>query len=430
MVVCVYFLNNSCRFGSKCNNEHIDIGSIVKNEVDVTLKGNQWPLSCFGPFKERFCIPNFIEDQSFEEIRMMYLEAKMQNNIPAHQMQLAQMINDAKTKMQCLTTMNRDIMNTLVEIYNQQESSAKPTNTPLNPFASIGSGGGNAPTSSIFAGGTSNNTFGSGFGSSATVSGNTGTASNIFGGGSITGQAAQPVGSIFGQAASTTSNIFAKPAQQPSTGHMFGMPQQTNPVFGGSAVMGGGLFGSVQQPPQNTAPLFGGVATAPIPSAGGNLFASAATNAFGQPTGTNSAFGGASMFGSNAASSTPTAGGFGTIAAQPQQSTGLFNSVPFGNSAPPNASFGSFASTMQGAPSANAPSSQNLFLPTPTANPFGASLGANAFGAPAQAAMVPQSATMYSSMDKVTAEQLAVFNAEQFHLGRIPTVPPPKELCH
>uniref|UniRef100_A0A8W7P0L0 Nucleoporin NUP42 n=1 Tax=Anopheles coluzzii TaxID=1518534 RepID=A0A8W7P0L0_ANOCL len=122
MVLCMYFLNNSCRFGSRCNNEHIDIGSIVKTEVDVSLKGNQWPLSCFGPFKERNCIPSFIEDLSFEEIRMMYLEAKMQNNIPAHQMQLAQMINDAKTKMQCLTTMNRDILNTLVEIYNQQKA--------------------------------------------------------------------------------------------------------------------------------------------------------------------------------------------------------------------------------------------------------------------------------------------------------------------
>ncbi|EAA14332.5 AGAP009989-PA [Anopheles gambiae str. PEST] len=397
MVLCMYFLNNSCRFGSRCNNEHIDIGSIVKTEVDVSLKGNQWPLSCFGPFKERNCIPSFIEDLSFEEIRMMYLEAKMQNNIPAHQMQLAQMINDAKTKMQCLTTMNRDILNTLVEIYNQQESSAKPTNAPLNTFASIGSGGSNAPASGIFGSGTSSNAFGSLFGSSAAIGGsNAGTAGT----------------------ASTTGNIFAKPAQQPAAGNIFGMPQQPNPVFGGPAVMGGGLFGSVQQPQQppaqNGASLFGGVTTATNPAAGGNLFASAATSAFGQPSGAGSGFGGANMFGNNAASSTPALGGFGTMAAaQPQQSSGLFNTVPFGSSAPATASFGSFGSSMQAAPSANAPSSQNLFLSTPAANPFGASL-----------------ATMYSSMDNVTAEHLAAFKADQFQLGRIPTVPPPKELCH
>uniref|UniRef100_A0A182F556 Uncharacterized protein n=1 Tax=Anopheles albimanus TaxID=7167 RepID=A0A182F556_ANOAL len=76
---------------------------------------------------DRNSIPNFIEDQSFEEIRMMYLEAKMQNNIPAHQMQLAQMINDAKGKLQRLATMSRDILGTLVELYNQQEPSTKPT---------------------------------------------------------------------------------------------------------------------------------------------------------------------------------------------------------------------------------------------------------------------------------------------------------------
>uniref|UniRef100_A0A182P7Z8 Nucleoporin NUP42 n=1 Tax=Anopheles epiroticus TaxID=199890 RepID=A0A182P7Z8_9DIPT len=431
MVLCMYFLNNSCRFGSRCNNEHIDIGSIVKNEVDVTLKGNQWPLSCFGPFKERICIPNFIEDQSFEEIRMMYLEAKMQNNIPAHQMQLAQMINDAKAKMQCLTTMNRDVLNTLVEIYNQQESSAKPPNqAQLNPFASIGSGGSNAPASSIFGGSTTGNAFGSaGFGSAgAAVNANTGTASSIFGGGSIGGQPAQPVGSIFGTAASTTNNIFAKPAQQTNAGNIFGMSQQPNPVFGGPAVMGGGLFGSVQQ---NAAPMFGG-ATPANPSAGGNLFTSAATNAFGQPSGGTGVFGGGSgMFGNNAATTAPATGGFGTVAAQPQQAGGLFNSVPFGGSAASNApSFGAFGSTMQSAQPANVPSSQNLFLPTPTANPFGTSLGGSAFGAPAQAATIPQSATMYSSMEKITVENLAAFKADTFQLGRIPTVPPPKELCH
>ncbi|XP_050077762.1 uncharacterized protein LOC126564712 [Anopheles maculipalpis] len=434
MVLCMYFLNNNCRFGSRCNNEHIDIGSMVKNEADVTLKGNQWPLSCFGPFKERNCIPNFIEDQSFEEIRMMYLEAKMQNNILAHQMQLAQMINDAKTKMQCLTAMNRDILNTLVEIYNQQESNTtKPTNTAANPFASIGTVGTNATASSIFGGGNSTNTFGSGFGSSATGSGTSGTVGSIFGGGSISGQTAQPAGSIFGSAASTTSNIFAKPAQQVSSGNIFGMSQPTNSVFGGPAVMGGGLFGSVQQPSQPAAPMFGSGTTSTNTVAGGNIFANAATNAFAQPTAASggSVFGGGSLFGNNAASAAPAAGNFGTIAAQPQQATGLFNSASFGNSAPTNAGFGSFGSPMQAAPTANTTTSQNMFLSASAAAPFGTAIGSNAFGAPVAsfAPGITPSTTMYSNMDTLTPEHLAAFKAEQFQLGRIPTVPPPKELC-
>uniref|UniRef100_A0A182W8R5 Nucleoporin NUP42 n=1 Tax=Anopheles minimus TaxID=112268 RepID=A0A182W8R5_9DIPT len=432
MVICMYFLTNNCRFGSRCNNEHIDIGSIVKNEADVTLKGNQWPLSCFGPFKERFCIPNFIEDQSFEEIRMMYLEAKMQNNIPAHQMQLAQMINDAKTKMQCLTTMNREVLNTLVEIYNQQESSTKPSNTPANPFASIGSVGSSTSASSIFGGGNSGNAFGSGFGASASNVGGSGTAGSIFGGGSISGQTAQPVGNIFGTAASTTNNIFAKPTQQVSTGNIFGMSQQpSNNVFGATAVMGGGLFGSVQQPSQNAAPMFGGVTTSANPVAGGNIFANANNNTFAQPTAGGSVFGGGSMFGNSATPVAPAAGGFGTIAAQPQQGSGLFNSVPFGNSTTTGASFGSFGSPMQPVPAGNAPSSQNLFLSSSTASPFGTSMGSSAFGAPAAplGQSAPQSATVYTSMEAVTAEHLTAFKSEQFQLGRIPTVPPPKELC-
>ncbi|XP_053661784.1 uncharacterized protein LOC128710945 [Anopheles marshallii] len=431
MVLCTYFLNNNCRFGSRCNNEHIDIGSIVKNEADVTLKGNQWPLSCFGPFKERNCIPNFIEDQSFEEIRMMYLEAKMQNNIPAHQMQLAQMINDAKTKMQCLTAMNREVLNTLVEIYNQQESSAKPSNTTSNPFASIGSVGSNATASSIFGGGNNSNAFGSGFGAGATgVSSST--TGSIFGGGSISGQTAQPVSNIFGTATSTTNSIFAKPAQQVSTGNIFGMSQPSNNVFGAPATLGGGLFGSVQQPSQSAAPMFGGATTAPNPGAG-NMFTNSMNirPCVAQPVAGGSVFGGGNMFGNSSASVAPAAGGFGTIATQPQQNTGLFNSVSFGSSAPTGASFGSFGSPMQAVPAVNASSSQNLFLPASTATPFGTSMGSSAFGVSAAplGQSVPQSATIYSNMETVTAEHLAAFKSGQFQLGRIPTVPPPKELC-
>lgn len=41
----------------------------LKTDAEGALKGNQWPLSSYGPFRDKPCIPNFIEDQSFEEIR-------------------------------------------------------------------------------------------------------------------------------------------------------------------------------------------------------------------------------------------------------------------------------------------------------------------------------------------------------------------------
>ncbi|KFB41010.1 AGAP009989-PA-like protein [Anopheles sinensis] len=408
---------------------------MVKNEVDVTLKGNQWPLSCFGPFKERTCIPNFIDDQSFEEIRMMYLEAKLQNNIPAHQMQLAQMINDAKTKLQWLTTMNGEVLGALVELYNQQESSAKQTGVSSNPFASIGtnntSGTNSSATSSIFGGATSGSAFGSSFGtiSSASVPGTTG---------GIFGQAAQSGGSIFGSAASsTTGNIFAKAGASQPQGNIFGMAQPsqpTNSIFGGPAVLGGGLFGSAQ-PSATSTPLFGSVATQPNPSVGGSIFAKPAqpSNAFGQPVNPSGAFGGGNIFGSSAVAATP-ATGFGAVAAQPQQGAGLFNSVSFGPTQTASSSFGQFGASMQPAAPAN-PSSQNLFLPTPAASlpAFGVSGAKSAFGAvasdPLSANRQIVSEKMYSKAEELTAEQLAAFNADQFQLGRIPTVPPPEELC-
>lgn len=41
----------------------------LKTDAEGALKGNQWPLSSYGPFRDKPCIPNFIEDQSFEEFR-------------------------------------------------------------------------------------------------------------------------------------------------------------------------------------------------------------------------------------------------------------------------------------------------------------------------------------------------------------------------
>lgn len=418
MVICTYYLNNNCRFGAKCNNDHIDLGAVIKSEVDVTLKGNQWPLSCFGPFKERNSVPNFIDDLSFEEVRIMYLEAKMQNNIAGHQMQLAQMINDAKQKMQWITGTSRDVMNVLIEIYNQPEDSSKGTTTATggNPFAaaaSIGTGTSTNVAANIFGGGTSGGFGGGAFGGGGTQTSNifgaapNQTASSIFGGGS-TGTTGSLGGNIFAKQVQPVpaTNIFGQTQQQPQTGSVFGGA----PTFGGT---GGSLFASVTQP---AAPLFGAT-PAPAAPVSNNPFAQQ------QP---------------------PAPPAFG--AAPP--SSNLFASVAPAQPAPSTNPFGSAFATQQPSPFGQPlqqpqQSSSNLFLPAPTqapavgqspfgavatmSSPFGANPLAPSVVAPAAASN--QFATLYSKMEDLTAEQLEAFKAERFELGKIPTVPPPKELC-
>jgi nucleoporin-like protein 2 len=63
---------------------------VLSTEIEAAKKGKQWPLSCFGPFKEKRSIPNFVDDMQFEEVRLQYLEAKNQNNLQNYTIQLTQ----------------------------------------------------------------------------------------------------------------------------------------------------------------------------------------------------------------------------------------------------------------------------------------------------------------------------------------------------
>lgn len=431
MVICTYFLNNSCRFGSKCTNDHIDLASVIKSEVDVTLKGNQWPLSCFGPFKEHNCIPNFIEDVSFEEVRMKYLEAKIQNNVPAHEIELTQMINDAKQKMQCLLNPSREIMNVLIEIYNQQDDLSAPTSQNSNVF-----GGNTNNVGSIF-GGTTGSFTGQAFGGS-------GASTNIFG-------STQNQSNIFGTSNTSGNlggNIFAKPTPAPGNGNIFGQSTltqpQSNSIFGGSAIFGGGggnsMFNSVNQQ-QSTAggSIFGG--TSGVASTG-NIFTQQAQSVFGQTSQNSNAFAGAAQPISNnapfAAPATTPANIFGTSTFGTPTVTQQ-QSVPF-------STFGqqSMSPFGQSMPAQSQQTSQNLFLPAPqvaqvaptpvSQSPFGGFQSSSVFGTPAvsnsSTVVVSQSPTLYSRIENLTKEQLDAFKADRFELGKIPTVPPPRELCN
>ncbi|XP_055639692.1 uncharacterized protein LOC129777449 [Toxorhynchites rutilus septentrionalis] len=435
MVICTYFQSNNCRFGSKCNKDHIDLSTVIKSEVDATLKGNQWPLSCFGPFKENKCVPNFIEDYSFEEIRMMYLDAKMQNNIPAHQMQLLQMINEAKQKMQWLAATNREAMSVLVDLYNQQGESSAPTGQS-NPFAAPAVGNATVPTTNIFG---SDNASSSAF--------STNQSANIFG-----AVPNQPVGNIFGNSAPGTSlggNIFTKP--QGTTGGTFALPslgqqQNSSGVFAPSVfgATGASLFTQNQPQAQTGGSIFGGT----VSSSSSNLFAqSSQQSIFGQSATNQNIFA--------AATQQPQANVSPFNPTPAPAATNLFTSTNFGNAVvaqPQQTAFSPFGAQQTPVPFGQAvpqqQSSQGLFVPTPQAVPqqqsstlgqsnfgssqpstFGTNVVQQSGGALTQPAVASQSTTLYSRVEDLRKQDLDAFQADRFELGKIPIVPPPNELC-
>uniref|UniRef100_A0A336KK16 Nucleoporin NUP42 n=1 Tax=Culicoides sonorensis TaxID=179676 RepID=A0A336KK16_CULSO len=482
MVLCQFYLNNNCRFGSKCHNEHLDVRGTIKQEMEAAIKGRQWPLSVFGPFKEK---PNLIPDEfdvSFEECRLQFLEAQASNSFPMYQQQLMQKIQDANMRMNSLLNVNKDVLQMAVNIYN-----ADNTNGATQSNNSVGGSG-----SSIFGGGSAqpNNSVG-GSGSSIFGGGSTTNNSNAFGSNSN-------AASIFGGGA--TSSI-AKSASifggGQSTG--FGTPQNTsNSIFGSSTAsqstfgQTSSIFGGSTSSNQNATSIFGGATNTGQQSStslfgqsnsnqGGSLFGQ--TNTFGsQPQQTSSIFSKptAPAFGSSAFGVTPvaptapsglfssaTASVFGSQSNQPPQNSSPFSLQPsnasqsvFGQTpsfGQATSTFGATSNTF-GAPSQNQqqqqPTNTNIFgnlgqqatqaalasftsqMQPPQNNvqssPFGNQAPPPAFGSNVQVNVVQtpiNDPNLYSKMEDLIPEHLAAFQAEEFILGQIPNVAPPKELC-
>ncbi|KAL7044216.1 hypothetical protein ACKWTF_001833 [Chironomus riparius] len=274
MGLCTYFINGNCRFGSKCVNDHIDLKTLLKNEADAVINGKQWLLSCFGPFKESVVVPNFIPDQSFEEVRIAFMENSKNGNVQNYVNNLMTEYNDALRKINEIRTPSSDTLQLIASIYNTSNSNEQKVTKPAqsqapNPFQSSNMFGGattqpqTMPSSSIFgASATQSNPFqqatpqqpsNSMFGSSTTsnpqpsaFSFNQATVqdqqkSSMFGQSVFASAQNQSAGSAF---SSNQSNIFAQQASA------FAMPsaQTGTSVFGSSAV---------QQPPQS---VFGSTA--------------------------------------------------------------------------------------------------------------------------------------------------------------------------
>ncbi|XP_016964584.1 ras-interacting protein RIP3 [Drosophila biarmipes] len=276
MVVCRFFQQGSCRYGTKCHNEHFDVKQYLKADMESSLNGKMWPFSAYGPFKDKANFPNFIDDQSFEEVRFLCYEAKRQNQFDQFAQQFNREVLEATNKMKTMLQMSPQVLEMMIKIHETPEGgnvSAAPQQ-PNNPFATA------APASnqsaSIFAKPTlsAGNIFGN-----ATSQVNN--SSSIFGG--SMGNASQG-NSIFGGGGATS--VFGQPQQQPQQpaaqafqgGNIFGQQQvqaQAQPVNPNP-------FGGFQQPQQQqTLGIFGQVAN---PNTGG-IFAQAAQQQQQPPSG-------------------------------------------------------------------------------------------------------------------------------------------------
>ncbi|XP_055296449.1 uncharacterized protein LOC129565509 isoform X2 [Sitodiplosis mosellana] len=354
------------------------------------------------------------------------------------------------------------------------------TSNNMNLF---GGGGGASGVStattgnSLFGGSSFSNT------NNASAFGSTTQPNSLFGGGSTSGPFSQQ---------NTNASPFAMPQSTNQSSGLFGAQAQSNPVFGGSASFGiqgkTGLFGqaSASLGQANTGNIFGQSVQAPAfgapqPQQQTNLFGNANQN---QP---QSLFVGQQKtmqaadnpFAAVAQSSNTNI--FGQSQMQQQQPSPFQNSASvFGGNQNTNNFGGNASMVFSGA--AQAVPHQNPLLPTPTQPPslqqqqqniFGANsfsaqptapaqtpfggAGGNAFqsaqpqqqppiqplfGAPAQqqqnifgavgaTAQQPaqQSKTLYTPMDSLSQEEIEAFNSNTFDISKIPTKPPPMELC-
>lgn len=266
---------------------------------------------------------------------------------------------------------------------------------------------------------------------------------------------------------------------------MFGTSSGGADLFGQSGSQSNGLFGSSSAFAQSgTQSLFGqssaqstfgqtGTQSAFGQSGAQSAFGqtgavsptfgqSGSQSLFGQSSGGQSGFGtqsspfdqSKSLFGQSHQSSQPT-GGFGdSVLGQTAQPTGLFgkpiaqtgptgDSVPFGNqetSPFSGSTFGSVlssgAATQGGfgqSASANSSGFGNTvpFGSSASSNPQLTSSGSGSAGAPSNPVQESQqeAPSIYTPMDKLTPEEIEQFKAPTFTVGKIPTKPPPKELC-
>lgn len=471
----------------------------MKTDLEAAINGKQWPISSFGPFKDKPCIPSFIEDQSFEEIRWLCYEAKQKNCVDQYVQHFSKEVMEANNKMKTMLQLSPAIIDIICRLYDAPTEASPNTGLTKsnvnNPFGL----GGNVinDTTSIFNKPSmplsGNSTFGGTFGNNTTttvgqastqggslfgggglafnsqnqqssifsqqlqkpasVFGGGGTQGSLFGQtqtntgiiGGLFGQTPQPTGNVFAQTApqqqqsqlAANVGLFAQHAQQPQSGSLFGQQNQTQTATGGN------LFNqTIQQQQQHN---------------GANVFAQAmqaqqTQSASGFPMYQTNKPQTSSVFGQQNVFAQQSSGGmFGQLAANTpgNNSNNLFTQPV--NTTDSNGMFKNpqniFAQAIQQQPPPNMYSQPNQSSTTaqPTSGffqqniqsqqntnqhaAFAQPMGVNNSSLPLLQSPVVSS-SVYSKLEDLTAEDIEAFKADTFTPGRIPNVPPPRELIN
>ncbi|XP_057341479.1 nuclear pore complex protein DDB_G0274915-like [Microplitis mediator] len=385
MVVCKYYQQGTCRYGQSCRFDHTNnfgrqgnekygesksVVLGVAEEVLTAERGGQWPLSCFGPFKEQPSIPGF-EDVSPEEVRWEMYQAQKNNTVEQTKQQFQQLCQDAISRRNVLKNPTRE---TAAMLEKLQKGTTDSNNSflrstlftpPANSSSSIfGASQSNPFTTRNFTP-TTNSLFAS---STAT------STSSIFG--------TKPFGmtkpSLFGGAntqqapfaAQSGQNIFgAAPAGTNTAPSIFGAANTANTA---NANTFGNTFTSTA--PTN---LFTSSSATPAPGIFSNTLNTSSTLAsntlFGQTKNT-AAFGGAPVFGSTST--------FGNTGLFNKPNTGVFSTNTGANTFGTNTGGNTANSTFGGNTGANTfgtNTGSNTFGTNTAPNAFGANTGSNTF---------------------------------------------------
>ncbi|XP_016974523.1 ATP-dependent Clp protease ATP-binding subunit ClpX-like isoform X2 [Drosophila rhopaloa] len=126
MSVCLNFVNGNCKYGESCYKEHVDLKRVLKEDIESSINGRVWPFSAYGPFYLKGNFPNFIEDDSFEEVRLRYYKAKRMNLVEVYYRQFCRDWMVAKNKLHSLLQMSSQTVSTMIDLYQQPSKYGNP----------------------------------------------------------------------------------------------------------------------------------------------------------------------------------------------------------------------------------------------------------------------------------------------------------------
>lgn len=452
--------------------------------MEAAINGKQWPLSCFGPFKEKLNLIPDDCDVSFEECRVQFLESKVLNTFHIYQQQLMQKIQEANIRMHSLLEPNKDVLQMTVTIYNESRD-----NSSTNSGTTLQSGNtsfrGEVNAESIFGRDQTNLFLGGNIGGGGI------NTNSIFGSSTHQNNSASIYSGSVSQSKplNHNSNTFSLNLA-PNNGSAFGVPnaqrQPTNPsIFGQSTfcspqntIQLQGIFGQAKNAfGQTTDTKFEQSKGIFKQAASANTFGSQHSNTFGQLNAEEKNTFGSRFGGENTMNSAST-GLFGnanssfmaqsvqqesppnpfevqsksSIIAQQSpeegpppfsmQSSPSIGSMGFVNHLPQQPIFQLQSSDIFGniGKQASQAAVPNFGTQSPYPNSILSGLPNNiltmgapiAFGSTNQHQSnisISMDEALYSKIDELTPKHLAAFKANEFILGQIPNAPPPKEFC-